>query len=415
MPASTSTSRTAVVDAAGHRLRGDAAASYQRMLADGMPAGGVDVFTRTMAEQQTLYDRYRAGKGPIAARPSATAPHVDGRAMDLHTTTAGKYAPSAAHAWLTTGGDGSSKPKAGEKLRAHTYGWRRTVPSERWHFEYDRAKDTRRAADLAARLKTLGYPTVAAFQAAHRLTPDGVDGPITWAALLTDPSPSKEEPVTGRIFQAAQLNVQAKRWGGGIYAKDAVFIRDTLRPSIMMTQETDEIARDAIRAKTGFKVYPHLYLGLFWVPEDWDHGDRMTLSLGTAYHGAVAAPLTDRAGGGSLVACSAHIRPNDALPGSAAKRLTAKQADIGKVIRMLAKYPRVLVAGDWNTSTVYGLMQAAGYQLATPKAATTDAGDKLDGIFVRGLTVRDGRIIPTSVSDHHGLVAALTLPAIITN
>ena len=147
MPASSRT-RTAPVDAAGHVLRADAAASYLRMIAAGMPAGGVDVFTRTMAEQETLYRRYLAGKGPIAARPVATAPHIDGRAIDLHTTTAGKYDPSPAHLWLTAGGDGSSKPKAGEKLRAHTYGWRRTVPSERWHFEYDRAADTKRAADL---------------------------------------------------------------------------------------------------------------------------------------------------------------------------------------------------------------------------------------------------------------------------
>ena len=98
MPESTKQAvRTAVVDLAGHTLRADAAASYLRMIAAGMPAGGVDVFMRTMAEQETLYRRYLAGKGPIAARPVATAPHIDGRAIDLHTTTAGKYDPSPAH------------------------------------------------------------------------------------------------------------------------------------------------------------------------------------------------------------------------------------------------------------------------------------------------------------------------------
>ena len=64
---STPTVRTAVVDAAGHRLRADAAGSYLRMLAAGMPAGGVVVFSRTMAEQQRLDDLYRPGKGPEAA------------------------------------------------------------------------------------------------------------------------------------------------------------------------------------------------------------------------------------------------------------------------------------------------------------------------------------------------------------
>ena len=129
MPAAATPARTAVVDAAGHQLRADAAASYLRMLAAGLPAGGVDVFMRTMAQQQALYDAYRAGRGPIAAKPSPTAPHIDGRAMDLQTTRGGAYRPSAAHRWLTAGGDGSSRPKAGEKLRAHDYGWRRSVPT----------------------------------------------------------------------------------------------------------------------------------------------------------------------------------------------------------------------------------------------------------------------------------------------
>lgn len=34
------------VDSAGHQLRADAAASYLRMLADRMPANGVQVFRR---------------------------------------------------------------------------------------------------------------------------------------------------------------------------------------------------------------------------------------------------------------------------------------------------------------------------------------------------------------------------------
>ena len=110
MPASSRT-RTAPWTPAGHTLRADAAASYLRMIAAGMPAGGVDVFMRTMAEQEALYRRYLAGKGPIAARPVATAPHIDGRAIDLHTTTAGKYDPSPAHVWLTAGGDGPASPR----------------------------------------------------------------------------------------------------------------------------------------------------------------------------------------------------------------------------------------------------------------------------------------------------------------
>ena len=54
-------------------------------------------------------------------------------------------------------------------------------------------------------------------------------------------------------------------------------------------------------------------------------------------------------------------------------------------------------------------MAAAGYTRATPKGATTDNGKSLDAIFVRGLTVRDGVIVPTEASDHHGLRAELTI------
>lgn len=407
MPSST-TARTAVVDAAGHKLRADAAASYLRMLTAGMPAGGVDVFTRTMAEQQALYERYLRGAGPVAARPTTSAPHIDGRAIDLHTTTAGRYNPSDAHRWLTAGGDGSSKPKSGEKLQAHAYGWFRTVPSERWHFEYNRAKDTKRAADLAARLKALGYRTLPDFQTAHGLAADGGDGPLTWAVLLGNPTP-KEEPVptTSFDFVAAQYNVQAKRWGGGKYLLDAKFIRHQLAPDLLFTQESDEAARTAIVERTGFKVWAFLYLGLYWRPEVFTHGARMVLPLGTAYHGAVATTLND------FVACSVHIRPRAAFASKAAAD-KGRRADIATVIAWLAEHPRVVVGGDWNTPDVFGLMAAAGYTLATPREATTDGGKALDGIFVRGLSVREGRIVPTPDSDHHGLRAGLTISTTTT-
>jgi hypothetical protein len=69
---------------------------------------------RTMAQQRALYRKYKQGRGPIAAPPGYSN-HQSGLALDLNTRGAGVYA------WLTKHGK--------------TYGFRRTVPSEKWHWE----------------------------------------------------------------------------------------------------------------------------------------------------------------------------------------------------------------------------------------------------------------------------------------
>jgi hypothetical protein len=105
----------------GDQLRTDAAASYQRARDAGMPAGITSAY-RTEAQQAPLYARYlndlRTGRKPprLAAKPG-TSFHGEGTALDL---------PIAAELWL----------------RAHPeYGWRFTIKSERWHAEYDPARD----------------------------------------------------------------------------------------------------------------------------------------------------------------------------------------------------------------------------------------------------------------------------------
>ena len=206
----------------GGTLRGDAAASYLRMRAAGLPAGGIDAWSRTYAQQAELRRRYEAGLGPLAAKPNANAPHIKGVAIDSHTTTAGKYAPSAAHKWLTQGGDGSDVRK-GEKIRANGFGFIRTVNTgprrERWHFAYDPAKDTKAAADLAARLKALGFKDVKTFQRSKGLAADGKAGPQTWTALLAA-QPARVYRLGDRVLKrgdkgadVAELSALLKRAG----------------------------------------------------------------------------------------------------------------------------------------------------------------------------------------------------------
>jgi peptidoglycan hydrolase-like protein with peptidoglycan-binding domain len=190
--------KTSKIDAQGRWLRSDAAASYRRMRAAGMPTGGIVTAGRTYAEQKALYDAYRAGKGNLAARPGSSL-HESGLAMDITRRT-------AAQIWAVLGSD-PMKVKTGEKIRARDFGWRRTVPSEAWHLSYTPSLDKyakglpqlrfgsrdkhfvpalQRKLGIKNTTTTFGPKTrslLKAWQKAHMLTADGVCGDKTWAAL----------------------------------------------------------------------------------------------------------------------------------------------------------------------------------------------------------------------------------------
>ena len=69
---------------------------------------------RTMAQQRYLYQLYKSGKGNLAAPPGYSN-HQSGHALDLNTSSSGVYS------WLANHGA--------------AYGFKRTVPSEKWHWE----------------------------------------------------------------------------------------------------------------------------------------------------------------------------------------------------------------------------------------------------------------------------------------
>jgi hypothetical protein len=93
------------------------AAAFVRMR-DAARRAGVNIVVvsgfRTMAKQRELYAAYKAHRGNLAAPPGYSN-HQSGHALDLNAKAPGVYA------WLSR--------------NAATYGFRRTVPSENWHFE----------------------------------------------------------------------------------------------------------------------------------------------------------------------------------------------------------------------------------------------------------------------------------------
>jgi hypothetical protein len=110
-----------VVTVDGHPVERDTANAYY-VMAQAAARAGVEIRVvsgfRTMAEQEHLYYCYTScscNSCNLAARPGYSN-HQSGHALDLNTSARGVYAWLAAH-----GAD---------------YGFRRTVPSEMWHWEW---------------------------------------------------------------------------------------------------------------------------------------------------------------------------------------------------------------------------------------------------------------------------------------
>lgn len=108
------------IDVAGHVLRADAAQAFNEMKAAALLEGielHVNSAWRSMEQQQKLFAAYQAGTGNLAAQPGFSN-HQSGTAVDVETSGGTN---EASH-WL--------------EANALTYGFRRTVSTEPWHYEY---------------------------------------------------------------------------------------------------------------------------------------------------------------------------------------------------------------------------------------------------------------------------------------
>lgn len=142
--------------------------------------------TRSREEQKRLYARYKAGKGPVAAPPGRSK-HEHGLAVDINV-------PEAQQQQLEA------------MMAAH--GYVRTVPSERWHFEYKGTGQGQPAAAPAAAAAPAGgggmvapggggNPQAQAF-VDNALTPQGAP-----------PSPFAPDTLEGRIWAQYTRGVPA--------------------------------------------------------------------------------------------------------------------------------------------------------------------------------------------------------------
>ena len=418
----------------GKQLRADAAASYLRMKAAGMkssggwPNNGIQVFRRTWEMQESVYARYLKYGSPRAAKPSWNAPHIQGIAMDFYTTGSnGSYNPSPSFEWATKGGVGASKPRTREKLRAHAYGWHRTVPSERWHFGYIPSKDTKAAADLAQRLKALGYADLKEFQAANGLLKDGIAGPATWYKLLKNPKPKHvveppEKPTASAgDFRFGQVNFQTRRFGGpdDRNADQAKWFKKAIRASFFTFQEMDEAARNAFRKEMGpsWKTFPLEYLGVMWDSRKYDHSKTTAKVKFDTYRGAIRVSLTHKATGISFDVISVHVRPKAALGKGLSEQQyrAAKFADIDKALKLVRPGVPTIFAGDFNTAYARARVLGSGKKLlaVTPDVDTFDVvgSQRLDMVFATAdILTRKYTLVDSSVSDHKAWLWQGTFP-----
>ncbi|MBP6479844.1 MAG: M15 family metallopeptidase [Pseudomonadales bacterium] len=105
----------------GHWLEQAAAQAFVAMRAAAAQEGvklNVGMSFRDNETQTRLYNDYVTGKTTDVAAPPKYSNHQSGIALDLET----ERGTNLAFAWLN--------------VNAHRFGWKRTVSSEPWHWEY---------------------------------------------------------------------------------------------------------------------------------------------------------------------------------------------------------------------------------------------------------------------------------------
>ncbi len=355
-------------------LQPDAAASFLRMVADAGTHQGLAAAGRTRAEQQRLYDLYLAGKGNLAAKPGHSL-HESGLAVDVTRK-------SPLQLWMVNGSDPMKVTKSGT-TRAAEYGWHRTVPSEAWHFSYDKATDRHipKPAPKPVTLPTLAR--VATFNCAgfgHTSMParqiDGIVGTLL------------------KLNASIYCLTECPEW---------------LRNHIRGTCNCKPSAHRRIGSASRWLVYVRGSQAILFDSKKWAKAGARSVVFGpTSYHGGLYATLTQTTTKARLTVGCYHLPPN--VVSSQSYQKAKLQSFLGK----LASGAR-LVGGDGADDTAWFAgwadSRTAAKDSANRAAPTYQHKAITDRIHSRGIAVRKYTVIPSGgASDHDAVLAQVTIP-----
>jgi len=264
-----------------------------------------------------------------------------------------------------------------------------------------------------------------AFQHEAKLPAHGLVGPATWKAAwlhpITAPTAAGATPITepepadGVHLRIATINCLSTRFDTRWLDRRNTLATDLTRvgADIICVQEASEAQRDYLRGRlpggpARWLTWVRGEQAIIWDTNRLAHDTVERVTLASTYHGAVLCRLTDRPTGRRLAVGSAHLQPgkyaDDATQRAQLRTILDKFNTMG--------WPRIL-AGDLNDKQAASW--ATGYTTArtapvTTTSATHDGGGTLDHILGAGVHWRRFEVRPTAGSDHHIVVADVTIP-----
>lgn len=264
--------------------------------------------------------------------------------------------------------------------------------------------------------------TLKAFQQAHGLAVDGIDGPKTWDALLSVPPPAPApapdlvtpKPAPTR-FRGGWWNVLGDRFvkaGQTPWAERragvAAIISETIRPSVLGLAECYSGEDEYLLANLGgawVKKSTTLGLHLLTNGTKWEALRQWTTVFADRVHGFTVVEAQHRASGQVYNLVAAHLTP----PSRASEG--QRKVEFGVLAQFVHgwKDPTILM-GDFNTEAIPTWAAAAGFA-AGKLTEGTCGSKKYDWIIARGVPLRRVQVIDANgTSDHDAVSFSAALP-----